>query len=586
MKTKYKKLQLLTVVALGVVLSACGSTELDNYPWHEPRSENVGDEDPSKPSGGGSTDPEIMAKEMLAGMAHVLSPDKHKYQYQRANSIDTYAGYWTVTQNKFLYGGALPTTYTFPNDYLMGPRDVVKEVYPAIQNAYFHAERLGVEYRKAIAMIMFDLTIHELSDIYGPVAFDDLRRVKRLPPLTYISQQEVYRRVFEELTEAIAILKRTQPTATDLATIEGPKGGLSRGDWRYWVKLANSIRLRMAMNIVKVDPGWAQLEGERAMNDELGVLTDNDPYDFTQDRNYCDWVTEDNPLFFLSEGWDDIRLGASLENIMKRLKNPLIKVWFTPHGNIVNDAGASTGYLAEDNNYIGVRQGIAMINKSNKLKGYGPYSRAGSGVFAMSMPWMKRTEMLFTMAEAALRGWSVPAAASAEELYLRGIRLSFAENGLGEDEVARYISLRRAEPINYVDPFNTVNSLAGRVEIGVAWDDQDSKEVKLEKIITQKYIAVFPSSLTAWTTFRRTGYPRLFPVYLNNWPGVDSELQLRRIPYVEDVNNQQELSTLPELLGGENGGGTRLWWDVPTDEISAERGDDQAGTPRRIHRNF
>ena len=104
------------------------------------------------------------------------------------------------------------------------------------------------------------------------------------------------------------------------------------------------------------------------------------------------------------------------------------------------------------------------------------------------------------------------------------------------------------------------------MKVDVKWNDADSDELKLEKIITQKYIANFPMSAEAWTTFRRTGYPRLFPVFLNNMPGVDTELQLRRIPLVETSNNTLEIASLVEALGGPNNGGTRVFWDVPIEQ--------------------
>lgn len=574
-------------MALG--LASCGSNEIDNYPWNEPRKENV-QTDIDSTSGKGKDDPEAMANELKGAMQFMIRTQEHAYQYQRANHIDVYAGYWTVTQNKFLFGGALPTTYTFPNDYLMGAIGVPRELARRVRNAYEYAEALNVRYRRGIAIIMFDFVMQELTDIYGPIAFDDIRNDKKLPPFTYISQEEVYRRIFGELDEAIAILKEERPEADELKKIEGALGGMSRGDWRNWVKLANSLRLRMAMNIVKIAPELAQIQAEKAMSDEIGVFTDRDAFDFTQDRVFCDWVGN-NPLWQISYGWDDLRLGASLENIMKRYQNPMIGKWFTTHGNIVDPTGASTGYMAEERNYMGVRQGIAMIDKSTKTRGYGPFSQAGSDMQNMPTPIIKRTEMMFAMAEASLRGWSVPGGASAEELYERGIRLSFAEHGFSS-EVDAYLAQTTVaktdagEDIDYVDPYNTVNSLKGRVTVGVAWNENDTDEVKLEKIITQKYIAVFPSSLTTWTTFRRTGYPRLFPVYINNWPGVDGELQLRRIPYVLDVNNAQELATIPGLLGGPNEGGTRLWWDVATDIVTDEPGDDLARSKKRIPKNF
>ena len=105
-------------------------------------------------------------------------------------------------------------------------------------------------------------------------------------------------------------------------------------------------------------------------------------------------------------------------------------------------------------------------------------------------------------------------------------------------------SLTKAQDIDYVDPYNNENNIAGRVKVGVKWDETNTNEEKLEKIITQKYIANFPMSAEAWTTFRRTGYPRIFPVDVNNMKdqGVDTELQLRRIPIEETANNTLEIA--------------------------------------------
>ena len=95
--------------------------------------------------------------------------------------------------------------------------------------------------------------------------------------------------------------------------------------------------------------------------------------------------------------------------------------------------------------------------------------------------------------------------------------------------------------IDYVDYYVNSNSCPGRIEVGVAWNDGDSDETKLEKIITQKWISMFPNGgYEAWTDFRRTGYPRLLPVpEENRWTGTPSfpvELQIRRIPNIYSVD--------------------------------------------------
>ena len=96
------------------------------------------------------------------------------------------------------------------------------------------------------------------------------------------------------------------------------------------------------------------------------------------------------------------------------------------------------------------------------------------------------------------------------------------------------------------------------------------KERNLERIITQKWIAIFPLGTEAWTEHRRTGYPRLLPVVVNNSGGaVDSEKGARRLPYpVEEytenpVNLQDAVSKLNSeaFEGSGDNMGTRVWWD-------------------------
>ncbi len=59
--------------------------------------------------------------------------------------------------------------------------------------------------------------------------------------------------------------------------------------------------------------------------------------------------------------------------------------------------------------------------------------------------------------------------------------------------------------------------------------------------------------MTAWSTFRRTGYPKLFPVVLNNSGGtIDTKIQIRRMNYPgsEYVTNAAEVAKGVTLLGG------------------------------------
>lgn len=59
-----------------------------------------------------------------------------------------------------------------------------------------------------------------------------------------------------------------------------------------------------------------------------------------------------------------------------------------------------------------------------------------------------------------------------------------------------------------------------------------NQEEKLEKIMIQKWIALYPNGQEAWSEWRRTGYPRMQTVYRNNSNGlIDSEKGIRRMHY-------------------------------------------------------
>ncbi len=128
-----------------------------------------------------------------------------------------------------------------------------------------------------------------------------------------------------------------------------------------------------------------------------------------------------------------------------------------------------------------------------------------------------------------------------------------------------YVTDSSSKPADYVDPINASNNIAAMSTITVAWVASASNEEKLERIITQKWIAMFPDGQEAWSEFRRTGYPKIYPVVSNQSGGtIDTNIQIRRIPFVdsEKSTNDPGVKAARSLLKGPDHGGTRLWWDT------------------------
>ena len=98
-------------------------------------------------------------------------------------------------------------------------------------------------------------------------------------------------------------------------------------------------------------------------------------------------------------------------------------------------------------------------------------------------------------------------------------------------------------------------------------------EEKLEKIMIQKWIALYPNGQEAWTEWRRTGYPKLNPVQRNNGQGqgVTSQGGIRRMVYPNSFSQSDAAgvanynAAVSLLKVAEDSPITKLWWDCKTD---------------------
>jgi hypothetical protein len=177
------------------------------------------------------------------------------------------------------------------------------------------------------------------------------------------------------------------------------------------------------------------------------------------------------------------------------------------------------------------------------------------------MLWMNAAEVAFLKAEGALRGWTM--GGTAEALYNEGITLSFQQYGVTGSDV--YLSDDTKTPGAYTYPLgNAAYNFGPNSLITIKWNDAASDEQKLERIITQKWIAIFPLGNEAWAEFRRTGYPKFAPVVTNSSNGaIPAGSFIKRLvfPDTEYQRNAENVYEAVRLLGSPDTQGTKLWWD-------------------------
>ena len=375
--------------------------------------------------------------------------------------------------------------------------------------------------------------MHRVTDMFGPIIYRNFGQVSEDGTIAYECQEDVYNAFFEDLDAAITVLtdyEAANPGQTPFAAFDEVYGG----DINKWIQFANSLRLRLAIRISKVNPAKAKTEGEAAVNHPKGVLMDND-------GNFTVKNSIDHPLNTMNNAWNDIRMGAPMESILGGYNDPRIGEYFQTSEIVPGE-------------YKGIRQGIPIADK-------GDYVTFSALQTLGDVQLMVASEVYFLRAEGAMRGWNM--GGTAQELYEEGIRTSFAQYGLGGADA--YIADNASTPMDYVDAFNADNDATALSSTTIAWDDAASDDVKLERIITQKWIAMFPDGQEAWSEYRRTGYPALFPVVINNSNGeIDTDEQIKRIKYIssEYAQNPGGVAAGVSCLGGPDTGGTPLWWDV------------------------
>jgi hypothetical protein len=461
------------------------------------------------------------------------------YQVAQGLTSDVYSGY--VAPTGTWYGGVHNGSYYLISNWI--ERTFVSgfvSVMPAWRSINTIATEQNLPEIAALATVVKVQGMHRVADAYGPIPYLNSNGSLKN---NYDPLQNVYTRFFEELDGAIDVLTKFA---------QGNPSSLLMRDYDYiyggnvtkWVKFANTLRLRLAIRVAYANAALAKTEAEKSIANPFGIISNADERAAIQRSNTLAYI---HPLYEIAYNFNagEVRMSASMDTYMNGYADPRRAAYFTK---------------AADGNYHGVRQGIVTTT-------WTPYSGpaiSNLNVTSGSTPivWMTAAESYFLRAEGALRGWNM--GGTAQDLYNQGIAASFKENGVADDPTV-YAANNTATPIAFTDNSGqSGNNAPAPSAITIAWNAADNFEANLERIITQKWLAMYPDGPEGWAEFRRTGYPRLLPVVNNNSNGtVNTAIQIRRIPYPQSeyTNNKTGVQSGISALGGPDGGGVKLWWD-------------------------
>ena len=521
------------------------------------------------------------------------------YQSQNTLGPDCYVQYFCVPHSDFSFPYyELRSTYDlckfFINNLSVGFSTMTYRMAPTL-----NAEKIDyMPEIKAIYLTLLNYAAIENVDLFGPLTYYDNKGNFDGSSFEYDRVKDIYYQAKADIDAAIECFKyykdhRSEAYKKQIGRIIGVYATLlssydtDPSDLSVWIRFANSLKLRMAIHMSKVEPATAKQWAEEAV---AGGVIENEADEIGL---FPSKFGTAHPLVEIM-GWNDIVMGASFINLLQNLDHPYMKYLFTKNSIALEKSkqavsGTSAPAVTPKGGvYVGMRNGVTPgIGRAADANPYCGYSTLDKTYFAECNPplyLMKVSEVNFLRAEGALRGWNM--GGTAQSFYERGIRTAYLEDRNNSDNkymnyVDDYLKVDAPKGIAYVDPQGLTPDMPSVTKIGVKWNEDDSKETKLEKIITQKYIASFPHSYESWVDLRRTGYPKLFPI-LNTEHGDgtikpgDPKVQtadniMRRIPWIPDDSQKKEdikATGIPALSEDTNNKPAtdtqmqRLWWDV------------------------
>src|SRR5687767_9890343 len=185
-----------------------------------------------------------------------VGPSELPFLFARAQKEAT-PSIWNyqIAQNLFAdqYAQYIANTATyFPSDQLVIRMDwvgaafnpIYTDVVPQLKSIFEAADPSSAEY--ALADVLWVLVFHRVTDYWGPIPYFNAGVPGNSVP--YDPQDKIYDDFFKRLAAAVAVLKTK--------TSEKPYGDwdlMYAGDVNKWIKFANTLRLRLALRISKVD---------------------------------------------------------------------------------------------------------------------------------------------------------------------------------------------------------------------------------------------------------------------------------------------------------------------------------------------
>ncbi|UCS95284.1 SusD/RagB family nutrient-binding outer membrane lipoprotein [Echinicola marina] len=357
----------------------------------------------------------------------------------------------------------------------------------------------------------------KVTDLNGSIPYSEAgqgRYEVKFDP-KYDSQEFLFDTWLERLDEVINTLSSNDG---DSQESYGSADIYYQSDWTKWVKLANSLKLRIAVRLENQNPTRTAEIFQEVMNHSIGPIDSNDDQMVFTHDNYSPFGRGGDILY------RSTRFGTmSIIDFLKKTNDPRLSIYFSP-----NDLVGNYKEVLEENNVdlpefidpndplIQFQGGPADWTVAPEIANYfsnplvvgterfSLMSVANQKFFSPKMDnsngiWkdvvVSHAETCFYIAELIAKGYG-NGAGTAEDWYNQGIRASI--------QTMNDIALSAMSTTAFDgDGLAEIDAFLSRPEVMLNGSND------LEKIYIQQYLNFLRQPNEGFVFCRRTGYPRL-----------------------------------------------------------------------------
>ncbi|HLU93406.1 MAG TPA: SusD/RagB family nutrient-binding outer membrane lipoprotein [Membranihabitans sp.] len=380
---------------------------------------------------------------------------------------------------------------------------------------------------------------HRLTDLYGDAPYSEagLGYYEGIYKPKYDSQEEIYDQMLRQLDAAVNDLNSSGNNFAEFDIAY-------QGNIDQWKRMGNSLMLRLAMRLSKVDPAKSEEWVKKAFAKDLLQSNDDNLAIKATDADATVEQLSNGASFMFSQSATG-QISATFFDYLKERNDPRLNYIAAVYTDPYNPATKNDDPAIQK----GLPNGLDRFTLENdpsfdpthpaQENQYSTLNRDVFGKLDGNRMLLTHAEVQFMLAEAAVRGWI---SGDAGTYYENGVR-SDMKNLTNYEETA-IITDQQINQFLEDDPFLAEGGL----------------EQKLEQINSQYWVATLLNGYEAFANYRRSGYPALVPV---NYPDNETGgLRPGRLIYPKDepLLNEENYNTAISRQGPDNFI-THVWWD-------------------------